>query len=49
VPSRGLTFVLLANTDGLSAPFPLGSGQLERSDFARVFLDAFLSSKPPLP
>lgn len=47
VPSRGLAFVLLANTDGLSAPFPLGSGQLERSDFARAFLDAFLSSTPP--
>jgi CubicO group peptidase (beta-lactamase class C family) len=49
LPSRGLTFVLLANTDGLSSPFPLGSGQLERSDFARAFLEAFLSSKPPLP
>lgn len=50
LPSRGLSFVLLANTDGLSAPFPLGSGQLERSDFARLFLDAFLSkSPPPLP
>ena len=50
VPSRGLSFVLLANTDGLSSPFPLGSGQLERSDFARLFLDAFLGkSPPPLP
>ena len=49
IPSRGLTFVLLANTDGLSSPFPLGSGQLERSDFARAFLDAFLSAKPPIP
>jgi CubicO group peptidase (beta-lactamase class C family) len=49
VPSRGLSFVLLANTDGLSSPFPLGSGQLERSDFARAFLDAFLSATPPLP
>jgi CubicO group peptidase (beta-lactamase class C family) len=49
VPSRGLAFVLVANTDGLSSPFPLGSGQLERSDFARAFLDAFLSNTPPLP
>lgn len=49
IPSRGFSFVLLANTDGLSAPFPLGSGQLARSDFARAFLDAFLSDKPPLP
>jgi CubicO group peptidase (beta-lactamase class C family) len=49
VPSRGIAFVLLANTDGLSSPFPLGAGQLERSDFARAFLDAFLSKKPPIP
>ncbi len=49
VPSRGLSFVLLANTDGLSSPFPLGSGRLETSDFAREFLDAFLSGKPPIP
>ena len=49
IPSRGLTYILLANTDGLSSPFPLGSGQLERSDFARLFLDAFLSKSPPLP
>jgi CubicO group peptidase (beta-lactamase class C family) len=49
VPSRGLSFVLLANTDGLSAPFPLGSGRLETSDFAREFLNAFLSAKPPIP
>jgi CubicO group peptidase (beta-lactamase class C family) len=49
VPSRGLSFVLLANTDGLSSPFPLGSGRLETSDFAREFLDAFLSAKPPIP
>lgn len=47
LPSRGLSFVLLANTDGLSSPFPLGSGQLERSDFARLFLDTFLSKTPP--
>jgi CubicO group peptidase (beta-lactamase class C family) len=49
VPSRGLSFILMANTDGLSSPFPLGSGRLETSDFAREFLDAFLSAKPPIP
>jgi CubicO group peptidase (beta-lactamase class C family) len=49
VPSRGLTFVLLANTDGLSSPFPLGLGRLEASDWAREFLDAFLSATAPLP
>jgi len=48
VPSRGLAFVLVANTEGLSLPFPLGSGQLASSDFARAFLDAFLSDTPPI-
>ena len=38
VPSRGLTFILLANGDGLSAPFQLESGDVTRSLFASLFL-----------
>jgi CubicO group peptidase (beta-lactamase class C family) len=38
VPSRGLTFILLANSDGLSAPFQLQSGNVTRSLFATLFL-----------
>jgi CubicO group peptidase (beta-lactamase class C family) len=38
VPARGLTFILLANGDGLSAPFQLQSGDLTRSLFATLFL-----------
>jgi CubicO group peptidase (beta-lactamase class C family) len=38
VPSRGLTFIILANGDGLSAPFQLESGDVTRSLFATVFL-----------
>ena len=49
VPSQGLTFVLLANTDGLSAPYPLGSGKLEASPWAREFLETFAIAKLPLP
>src|SRR5687768_10260616 len=49
VPSQGLTFVLLANTDGLSAPYPLGAGRLEASPWAREFLDTFAIAKLPLP
>lgn len=41
VPDRGLTFILLANSDGLSREFALGAGDLQRSPFAREFLDAF--------
>jgi len=49
VPSQGLTFVLLANTDGLSAPYPLGSGQLASSPWAREFLETFAIARLPLP
>lgn len=38
VPSRSLTFILLANGDGLSAPFQLQSGDVTRSLFATLFL-----------
>jgi CubicO group peptidase (beta-lactamase class C family) len=38
LPARRLTFILLANSDGLSAPFPLASGDLTRSLFATLFL-----------
>jgi CubicO group peptidase (beta-lactamase class C family) len=42
VPERGLTFVVLANTDALSAGYRLGEGNLERSPWARAFLDDFV-------
>jgi CubicO group peptidase (beta-lactamase class C family) len=48
IPAERLTFVLLANTDGLSAPYPLGSGRLETSPWAREFLEAFVIAKTPL-
>ena len=49
VPAQGLTFVLLANTDGLSAPYPLGSGRLDTSPWAREFLETFAIGMVPLP
>jgi CubicO group peptidase (beta-lactamase class C family) len=48
VPAQNLTFVLLANTDGLSAPYPLGAGRLDASPWARAFLDTFVIAKLPL-
>ena len=48
VPSQGLTFVLLANTDGLSSQYPLGAGRLETSPWAREFLETFAIAKNPL-
>lgn len=38
LPARKLTFILLANGDGLSAPFQLQSGDVTRSLFATLFL-----------
>lgn len=43
VPARGLVFVVLANSDQLSAPFGLGSGELTRSPMAQAFLDGFVT------
>jgi CubicO group peptidase (beta-lactamase class C family) len=42
LPNRNLTFILLANSDGLSAPFPLEQGDVTASLFARTFLRFFV-------
>ena len=42
VPSRRLTFILLANNERLSAPFSLGAGRLTSSPFAEAFLRRFV-------
>ena len=41
-PSRQLTLILLANSDGLSVPFPLQDGDVTSSLFALTFLRLFL-------
>ena len=41
MPGRHLTFILLANSDGLSAPFQLSQGDVTRSLFAALFLRLF--------
>jgi CubicO group peptidase (beta-lactamase class C family) len=43
LPNRGVTFILLANSDGLSAPYQLNQGDVTKSVFALVFLRLFLS------
>ena len=42
VPSKRLTLILLANSDGLSAPFDLAQGDVTSSVFALTFLRMFL-------
>lgn len=49
VPDRGLTFVLLANSDGLSRNTALGAGDLLSSPAARAFLDAFVFGRAAVP
>ena len=38
LPERGMTFILLANSDGLTAPFDLAQGDVTKSLFASLFL-----------
>ena len=40
LPDRGVTLILLANGDGLSSRFPLASGDVAVSPFARAFIQA---------
>jgi len=42
VPYRRLTLILLANSDGLAAPFELQTGDVTASIFARAFLRTFV-------
>ena len=42
VPGKHLTLILLANSDGLSAPFALQEGDVNASLFARAFLRLFV-------
>jgi CubicO group peptidase (beta-lactamase class C family) len=42
VPGRGLTLILLANSQGLSRPFSLAAGNVTVSPFARLFLSIFV-------
>ena len=43
VPGRRLTLIMLANSDGLAAPFGLENGDVTTSIFARTFLKLFIS------
>ena len=38
LPLRKMTFILLANSDGLSSPFDLSDGDVTKSLFASLFL-----------
>jgi CubicO group peptidase (beta-lactamase class C family) len=42
LPRRGLTLILLANSDGLAKPFTLASGDVTVSPFGKLFLGIFV-------
>jgi CubicO group peptidase (beta-lactamase class C family) len=42
VPDSRLTLILLANSDGLTSPFPLANGDVTTSLFAQLFLRTFV-------
>ena len=42
LPLRGLTLIMLANSQGLARPLPLAAGNVTVSPFARLFLSIFL-------
>jgi len=49
-PEKGLTFVVLANTQTLSSPYGLGAdNNVLRSEVAELFVDAFVVGNEPFP
>ena len=42
LPSRGMTLVLVANSQGLARPFSLSAGDVTVSPFAKLFLSVFV-------
>ena len=48
-PERGLALIVLANSDGLSAQFPLADGDVTTSPFGREFIGAFVTGCAALP
>ena len=42
VPRRGVTLIMLANSQGLARPFSLAAGDVTVSPFARLFLSIFV-------
>jgi CubicO group peptidase (beta-lactamase class C family) len=49
VPEGELTLILLANSDGASAPFNLGEGDVLKSPFAVMFINLFIDVEAPSP
>lgn len=42
IPEKKLSFVIMANSDMLSAPYPLGNGDIWVSPYAKEFLKSFV-------
>ena len=49
MPEKEITLILLANSDGASAPFNLGDGNVFTSPFAVTFINLFTDIEVALP
>ena len=49
VPDKGITFIALANNETLSSTYPMGKGDVTKSELARLFLDYYVTGDEPLP
>ncbi|MDH5821883.1 serine hydrolase [Luteimonas sp. RD2P54] len=47
VPALDLSFIVLANSEGVWWDNPLDQAQVQRSEFAQAFLEAFVEGRPP--
>jgi CubicO group peptidase (beta-lactamase class C family) len=48
-PGKGITFIALANNETLSSAYPMGKGDVTKSDLARLFLDYYVIGDEALP
>ena len=49
VPNKGITFIALANNETLSSAYPMGKGDVTKSELARLFLDYYITGDKPFP
>lgn len=49
MPEQGPTLILLANSEGASAPFNLGAGDVLKSPFVVTFINLFTDAEVPSP
>ena len=49
VPDKGIAFIALVDNETLSSAYPMGKGDVTKSDLARLFLDYYVIGDEALP